>query len=286
MDKQSILIMLGANLDKYGVPEDEIIKNVKMFERYLNSLTPEEYEKETENIDVDLIAENIYELIKKRSMKPVVVPEKIENIEKFKTEIPEDNEDIFSDMDFDNSQEIKSVTDLPDNNAKLIPVEYEQVKKIPPPIDFDNLEEVPIEEMPQIKGTPAFWAIFFLTLPITIPIIIAIFAVLFSVIAAMAVTIVGLIGALIGIVAAGSALSLIGIVYGVTQTFTTLPIGLYEIGLGILIGGIAMFAGILVYNFAVRFLPFAIKNVLVFIKFVIKKIKYLFYFLKKESAVR
>ena len=283
MDKQSILIMLGADLDKYGVPEDEIIKNVKMFERYLNSLTPEEYEKETENIDVDLIAENIYEMIKKRSMKAISVPEKIE---KFKTETPEDNEDIFADMDFDNSQEIKSVTELPDNNAKLIPVEYEQVTKIPPPIDFDNLEEIPVEEMPQIKGTPAFWAIFFLTIPITVPIIFAIFVILFSVIAAMAVMIVGLIGALIGIVAAGSALALIGIVYGVTQTFTALPIGLYEIGLGVLIGGIAMFAGILVYNFAVRFLPFAIKNVIVFIKFVIKKIKYLFYFLKKESAVR
>jgi len=280
MDKQSILIMLGANLDNYGVPEEDIIKNVKMFERYLNSLTPEEYEKETENIDIDVIAKNIHDMIEKRSVKLVPVTENIEKTD------PPVSEDIFSDMNFENSKEIKSVTELPDNNAKLVPIEYEQVKQVPPPIDFESLDEVPVHELPQVKGTPAFWAIFILTLPITIPIILAIFAILFCTIAAMAVMIVGLIGALIGIVAAGSALSLIGIVYGVTQTFTTLPIGLYEIGLGVLIGGIAMLAGILVYNFAVRFLPFAIKGVIIFIKFVIKKIKYLFYFLKKESAVR
>lgn len=247
--------MLGANLDKYGVPEDEIMKNVKMFERYLNSLTPEEYAKEAENIDIDAISENILKLIEKKAQKSI------------QTEIRPSNE-------------------LPTRTMKLVPVEYEQVRKLPPPIDLDSLDEIPVDELPKVKGTPAFWAIFFLTLPITIPIIAIIFAIFFVVIASMAVLIVGLIVSLIGIVAAGSALALVGIVYGVTQTFSTLPIGLYEIGLGILIGGTAMFSGIIVYNIAVRFLPFAIRYVIRFMKYSAKRIKYLFYYLKKESAVR
>jgi hypothetical protein len=284
MDKQSILIMLGANLDKYGVPEDEIMKNVKMFERYLNSLTPEEYKIEVENIDVDAISENIYKLIQKRLAKT----------EQTAKVLTESSEDTFAGMDIENTnpqinaEEITPPANnkLPVKSAKLSTIAYEQIKKDSEPIDFDSLDEIPIDELPQTKGTPAFWAIFFLTLPITIPILLAVCAVFFAVLAAMACLIVGLIASLIGIVAAGSALSLIGIVYGVTQTFTALPIGLYEIGLGIFIGGTAMLSGILIYNFAVRFLPFAIKNVIRFSKFVIKRIKYLFYFLKKESAAR
>ena len=285
MDKQSILIMLGSNLDRYGVPEEEIMKNVKMFERYLNSLTPEEYKKEVENIDIDLISENIFKLIEKKAMKTGIIPK-----------VTSANEDIFADMGIDNTlpqqvqpekpQKPVSKNELPAKNMKMVPVEYEQVKKMPPPIDFDSLDEIPVEELPQVKGTPTFWVIFLLTLPITVPILLAVFAIFFSAIAAMAVLIVGLILSLIAIVAAGSALALIGIVYGVTQTFSTLPIGLYEIGLGITIGGTAMLSGILIYNFAVRFLPFAIKHTITFLKFVIKKIKYLFYFLKKESADR
>ena len=278
MDKQSILIMLGSNLDRYGVPEDEIMKNVKMFERYLNSLTPEEYTKEVENIDIDLISENIFKLIQQKAMKTATIPKVIA--------APQE-EDIFEGMDIeDTAPKPNPKNELPARNMKMVPIEYQQVKKIPPPIDFDMLDEIPADELPQVKGTPAFWVIFFLTLPITIPILLAGFAVFFSAIAAMAVLIVALIAALIGIVAAGSALALIGIVYGVTQTFSTLPIGLYEIGLGVTIGGTAMFSGILIYNFAVRFLPFAIRHTITFLKFVIKKIKYLFYFLKKESAAR
>lgn len=276
MDKQSILIMLGSYLDEYGVPEDEILKNVKMFERYLSSLTPEEYKKEVENVDVELIANNIYGLIQKKSS-----PSKEIKKDMFE-DIP-----ITEDEEFSNIYPIenKPKTELTSKTVKMIPVQYEQVKN-PQPIDLEALDDIPAEELPYVRGTPAFWAIFILTLPLTLPIIVAIFAVFFAVITSLAVLIVSLIGTLIGIVAAGSALALIGIVYGVTQTFSTLPVGLYEMGLGVLIGGVAMFTGILIYNFAVRFLPFAIKHIIVFMKFTIKKIKYLFYYLKKESTAR
>ena len=44
----------------------------------------------------------------------------------------------------------------------------------------------------------------------------------------------------IGGAAAGTALSLVGIIYGISQLFSCVPIGLYELGLGVLAGSAAM----------------------------------------------
>lgn len=80
-----------------------------------------------------------------------------------------------------------------------------------------------------------------------------------------------LIGALVALLAAGVALgagaALTGIVYGVIRIFTTLPVGLYEIGFGIIIAGVTMMFGILIYNGAVRFMPWVIRQTAVFFKF-------------------
>jgi hypothetical protein len=55
-------------------------------------------------------------------------------------------------------------------------------------------------------------------------------------------------------------IAIVGIVYGVVQLITgNMPVGLFEIGLGVMVGAAVMFIGILVYNFAVRFIPFIMK---------------------------
>lgn len=60
---------------------------------------------------------------------------------------------------------------------------------------------------------------------------------------------------LAGTAAAGTAASLTGIVYGIVKLFSVPAVGVYEIGFGIIIVGITMICGILVYNGAVRFMP-------------------------------
>jgi len=271
MDKEAILIMLATKLDEYGVDEDEILRNVKMYERYLDSMTPREREHELNNIDVNAIAERIYNIIRnnQRSIKRYEEP----------TPPPQPPK-----------QNIKVVPSQ-SRIAKIQPADtipFEKVEKVPPPINFEVLEAVPIEieEDEPIKASLVFWLIFILTLPITASILLGFAMIYFAVFIALAAMIAGLVAALVAIVASGSALALISIIYGITQTFSAMPIGLFELGLGLIIGGAAMFIGILIYNFAVRFLPFTIKKFLEFTIYSLQMLKKLFLHLKKESVRR
>lgn len=65
-------------------------------------------------------------------------------------------------------------------------------------------------------------------------------------------------------VAAGSLVALVAVIYGVSQLFIVVPIGMFELGLGVAAIGITMFVGILMYNIAVRLLPFLLRQ---FIRF-------------------
>ena len=84
------------------------------------------------------------------------------------------------------------------------------------------------------------------------------------------------------ITAAGSAVSIFGLISGVVQVLSNFYVGLYECGLSIMIGAAAMFAGILVYNFIVRLMPFVASKLWKFMKFVFRKFKVLYVFVKKE----
>ena len=71
-----------------------------------------------------------------------------------------------------------------------------------------------------------------------------------------------LIGVFVTMLASGVALgcgaALTGIVYGAIRIFSSLPVGLYEIGFGVIISGVTMMFGILTYNAAVRLMPWVI----------------------------
>jgi len=136
----------------------------------------------------------------------------------------------------------------------------------------------------KIKGSPLFWGLFILTFPIWGTAILALYTLFFSIFAVLSVSIFVLILLLAGVVIAGAGLSLYGIIYGIIQTFTVMATGLFEIGLGVIIGGITMFSGILIYNFAIRLLPFVMKMLFRLLLFIGGKLGDLFYFIKKECS--
>lgn len=85
---------------------------------------------------------------------------------------------------------------------------------------------------------------------------------------ALALLLIFSIAGLIVFVAAGCCISLIGIVYGVIQLVAgATPIGLFEIGLGVIVIGSVLLIGVLVYNFAMRLIPFAMKQLARLFKF-------------------
>lgn len=125
-----------------------------------------------------------------------------------------------------------------------------------------NITEKPvIHEIEEKKRTsPA--VVYLLVLPAVILLWI-ISAAVFSVFFAAEAALVALLVALLAVFAGGGvALSLTGIIYGITRIIGTppsLPIGLYEIGLGVFLGGAALFLCVLLYNAAVRLMPFVFR---------------------------
>ncbi len=132
------------------------------------------------------------------------------------------------------------------------------------------------------KGVAIFWTILILTLPLTLAILAGILTVFGILFLGLIVMIIGLVAAMIAVVAAGSGIALVGIIYGITQIFTFMAAGIYEIGLGVMIGGGVLLVGIILYNLAIRFLPWVMKWLTVLFSFVFGQCRNLFYLARRE----
>ena len=150
-------------------------------------------------------------------------------------------------------------------------------------VNFNEIDDE-YEEEYHIRTTPLYVAIIVAASPILLPvfaIILALFAVGYI---SLGAVILASVIALICIIITGAGVSLIGIIYGIMQLFEAQYVGQFEIGLGICAAGVAMLVGILVYNFAIRFLPYVMRCLGTFFNFVFYKIKNLFRLLKMECA--
>lgn len=112
----------------------------------------------------------------------------------------------------------------------------------------------------------------------------AVFAV--ALIAGMALLSAVFILGLVVLVAVGSLIALVAVIYGVSQLFLVMPVGMFELGLGVAAIGITMFVGILMYNIAVRLLPFLIRSFIKFQSVFRGFIQDLYYYVKGECYRR
>lgn len=134
------------------------------------------------------------------------------------------------------------------------------------------------------KGGPLFWVTFILSLPFAAAIGLAVLALFIVAFAALAALMVLSIAALAAVAAVGTAFTLVSLVYGIVQALSVLPVGLYEIGIGITAGAVVLFVSILLYNFAIRLLPFAMKQLARFFGWTVRSLKALFIYVKGACA--
>jgi hypothetical protein len=132
----------------------------------------------------------------------------------------------------------------------------------------------------------AFNALFWSLSPLWLALSVFVYLLFTVMILTFVLLIVLFVAALLCVVIAGTALALVGIIYGATQLFApeTLPAGLYEIGQGVVIGGCTMFGGIVLYNFAVRFFPWLIKQTVHMMGGFARALKRLYYRVKGAMA--
>ena len=99
-----------------------------------------------------------------------------------------------------------------------------------------------------------------ITIPIAVALILAAAVLYLGFWVVLALAMIACIAVLVVFVTVFAIIAIVGIVYGVVALITgNTPVGLFEIGLGVMVGAAVMFIGILVYNFAVRFIPFIMK---------------------------
>ena len=134
--------------------------------------------------------------------------------------------------------------------------------------DADIEEFIPYDKKRRMKNRTEkksgnewlYVALLVVTIPIAVALILIAFVLYLGFWVALALAMIACIAVLIVFVTVGALVSLVGIVYGVVQLITgQVPVGLFEVGLGVIVGAAVMFVGILVYNFAVRFIPFGMK---------------------------
>lgn len=132
----------------------------------------------------------------------------------------------------------------------------------------------------------AFYGVAFDSLPLSLPAALLAAVLTAAVFLLDGALLLGLALSVAGLAAVGTAFTLVSIIYGITQLGSAGPIGLYEIGIGIMSAGIALGACILIYNLLVRIMPYTFKYLVRFFTYLLYRLKCVIYRFREECAKR
>lgn len=280
-DKHSFLERLKAALATRGISEADGEQYLAQFDRYYERMANDDLATAETLLDIESIADNIYDQISQRyddidrlaAQTMSINTLDVDNEPTTEAQIPvvADDADGYEMLEISEDDELVAFEEYAEQ--VLAEPSEETSTRLP-----DYVEEEKIQE------NKMFWLLLALSLPITLPlalIVLGVFGVMWG---ALAGVMVGAIAALIAVVCVGTVLSLVGIIYGIIQISSALPVGLYEIGVGVAVAGVTMCIGILIYNFAIRLVPIFFKLVWKLFKYVLGRLKELFNYLRKESA--
>ena len=91
--------------------------------------------------------------------------------------------------------------------------------------------------------------------------------------AALAASICLIVVAIVAITGVGSVISVLALLYGATQVLSgTKYVGFHEIGIGLIAAGVTMAASILLYNAAIRLIPYLYVKMGKLLKFFVRKL--------------
>ena len=290
-DKQDFLEKLRAALIERDISETDIAPYLERFDRFYDRMVNDSENATPELLsDIDRIADNIAEQVSERYDEINRLAERTLTVDRVKGQDEKTSQSV-------SVPEASKAPDEPDDAVKTYSEESPRAVEMAagtqeddPPLseeyDDESHENRPpeyIDEEPSPNST-IFWVLCAVSLPITLPLALAGVAVFAGVWVGLLGLIIGSIALLVCGAAVGTALALVGIIYGISQLFSVVPVGLYELGLGIMIGSVVMFAGILLYNFAIRLVPLIMRLWGRLFRYVCGRIRVLFGFLRKECA--
>lgn len=260
MDKNAFLRELALILRQRGIDDAEIRIRIDKISEFIDGLGAEEREAVLGgNPDVGAIADRLFSRDAAHQAQGEPIPQKKDDFK-----ITSEYKQIAS-QDGSTSK----------NMAEIRRRDEEKLRALKDEAQKPRNKQTHASLVQRFESERRFWVIFFCCMPIIFVLlgaIISVFAILFFGLIAL---ILLLVAALAAAVAVGTAVALIGISYGVVQFFSQgglTAVALYEAGMGILAAGITMLVGVLIYNAAIRLVPFVMKKLRVLMKFVFKKL--------------
>lgn len=245
---------LKKALVKRGVPEQNAVRHTDTLRRSFDSEDLEEIKKMDSAVEIEALADSAAEIL----------------MRKVKQNPPENQPQTQIDP---------PVSPVPVSSA--VTVQGTEVSKPVPPHNDDYFEFEHTNKASS-RGKTIFWIGLFITLPITLAVLLAVYGAFAAVFALIIGAIIVLVAGMIALIAGGAVCSLVGIIYGITQLFSFVEAGIYEIGLGAIVAGSVLLLSVLIFNLAIRVMPVLITKFAKFVTFVTKKIKDLFYFARRE----
>lgn len=202
-------------------------------------------------------------------------------------QITDENEEVNFEWEDNTPTQTLDSSEITVRQAKLRDTSSAEEEKDTERLDSEKSAETRLAQMTyrgpaSEEGFKKFWTLFAITSPLTLILLLIAGVIAAAGVGASILLTVGSFALLIVWVAAGSALSLIGIIYGVSQLFITQPVGLFELGLGIVLAGITMLFGILIYNFASRVMPFVTKKAMLGVRMGVRYLRDLFFYVRGE----
>lgn len=297
MNRQSFLDALGSELARLGADDASIAAQKEKMDSYLRS-------KNMDEVDVDprRMAEGIMQKIA-ADRKPVA--ENASAAANVKPEKPEETKpagDPLSALGSKPRRTAVHINDEPDEAKSAAPhrlsvtakaktdekqavhrdtphtaTEKRPVKKeaadLPDPVtDPGYYDSAKPKTAADQSNKPLSRVLLCAAVPLGAVLCVAAVAVFLGLIFLLAAAAIGFVAALIAIVGVGCSVALIGIIYGAYKIVTgVVPVGLYEIGLGITVGSVASLIGILMYNIAIRLIPFLMKKLAELVGFGLRK---------------
>ncbi len=322
-DKEQFFRELSEALNKRGISEVEIKPYLDSFERFYDRMLNDNQKTSNILNNVEDIADNIAAQIKDREEEISKLTQRTMTVDAVHIEDSEAKEGLEnSEMEAGDDASQNKITNVDFNDAMktvqtdvvadITADEYISAEEITGvsseiiQIDEDyegDMEEALFQDdglkeeadggatrLPDYEGeAPApnsktFWIILCASLPLTIPAALLLIGAFLLVFVLLVALICGAFAGLVGVASLGAIASLIGIIYGSAQLFVSLAIGLYEIGVGVTAIGIALFVGILLYNFAIRLVPILMRLEWKLFKYTLKKLKVFLNYVRRECA--
>ena len=268
MTKQSFINAIRARLKSENIPDDFINKQCDLLDKKISDLPPETAEKYILESNIQTLSDKLiakYRGETQKNSEPEANdpespdPTKMVDI----PEIVKDPSDEIAHYKAASEKQSDIVVVMENGKSQAKSSALSSVFTINSSIYADN-------DHPKLL----FALIMLLLAPVALLAAVVSLGIYIGILAFLAGVILAVVAVVIVVSGAGAFISIASLLYGATQVISEPRyVGIYEIGFGLLVGGIAMFVGIILYNIALRLVPFIYAQLIRFLGFTGRKLR-------------